>query len=46
MVLKGPLSDDAEIKSIIEILKKDKSRDVRSHFIQVEDYIKSKEAEK
>jgi len=31
----GPMSDDIGIKSIIEILKKDKSRDVRSHFIPV-----------
>ena len=31
----GPMSDDIGIKNIIEILKKDKSRDVRSHFIAV-----------
>jgi len=42
-LLLGPLSEDPAIKKIVEVLKEDKSRDVRSYFVQVEDYLKTKE---
>ncbi|EAR99442.2 protein phosphatase 4 regulatory subunit 1, putative (macronuclear) [Tetrahymena thermophila SB210] len=39
----GPLKEDPKILQIVEQLSKDKSRDVRSHFVNVDDFIQNKE---
>ncbi|KAL4508405.1 hypothetical protein ABPG72_003709 [Tetrahymena utriculariae] len=38
----GPLKDDPKILQIVEYLSKDKCRDVKSHFVNVDDFIQNK----